>query len=192
MDRWKVQSEQELFRRRMFALKDLECLHPAKGVTHSFVTFSTPDWINVVAETEDGSFVMVRQHRLGTDEITIETPGGLVEPGEDPMETAKRELREETGYEPQEIVLLKALTVNPAIFSNRIFIYLARGCRRLHEQNLDSAEDIEVFTCAPHEIMRMIADGTINHSLIVMVFLIFFLSKWSGYNTEGNPLSQLR
>ena len=97
MDKWIRKSEQELFRRRIFSVKDVECYHPAKKVTHKFFTLQSPDWINVVAETVDHRFIMVRQHRLGTDEITLETPGGIVEEGESAETSALRELLEETG-----------------------------------------------------------------------------------------------
>lgn len=82
MNKWIKKSEQEIFRRRIFAVKDIECYHPDKNVTHRFFTLNTPDWINVVAITEEGLFIMVKQHRMGTDEVTLETPGGLIEEGE--------------------------------------------------------------------------------------------------------------
>ncbi|MBN2159233.1 MAG: NUDIX hydrolase [Spirochaetes bacterium] len=192
MKRWIKKSEEELYRRRIFAVKDVECYHPGKDFTHRFFTLSTPDWINIVALTDDHRFIMVRQHRLGTDEITIETPGGLIEPGESPEETARRELREETGYEAKELHLLKKLSVNPAIFDNYIYYYFAPNCVRIHNQDLDPAEDIEVLTFERDEIMDMIRRGPINHSIIVTAFYLFFLSEWSGMNGKDSDLSGLR
>ncbi len=191
MNRWVIKSSEDIFRRRIFAVKDIECYHPDKDVTHRFFTLSTPDWINIVAVTEDNRYIMVRQHRLGTDEITLETPGGLVEEGESPEETALRELREETGYEAGEIHLLKKLSVNPAIFNNYIYFYFARNCRRIHEQDLDPAEDIEVLTFTRDEIMSMINDGPVSHTIILAAFYLYFLSKWSGLVEKGSPLGQL-
>mgnify|MGYP003804914719 FL=1 len=191
MNKWIIQSENELFRKRIFAIKDMVCHHPDKDVTHRFFTLSSPDWINIVAVTEDGRFIMVRQHRLGTDEITLETPGGLVEGGESPEETARRELREETGYEAGEIHLLKKLTNNPAIFNNYIYFYYAGNCRKVHEQNLDAAEDIEVVTCTRDEIMDMISTGPIHHTIIVSALYLYFLSEWSGLVDTTHPFSRL-
>jgi ADP-ribose pyrophosphatase len=174
MDKWIRKTEQELFRRRIFSVTDVECYHPRKNVTHKFFTLQTPDWINVVARTADGRFIMVRQHRLGTDEITIETPGGIVEEGESPDTSARRELLEETGYEAGEMFLMKKLSVNPAIFNNYIYFYYAPDCRKAGSQNLDLAEDIEVATHTQEEIMELIADGTINHTLIVTACYLYF------------------
>ncbi|MBP7737257.1 MAG: NUDIX hydrolase [Spirochaetes bacterium] len=191
MNKWIIKSENELFRKRIFAMRDLECHHPDKDVTHRFFTLTSPDWINIVATTEDGQFIMVRQHRLGTDEITLETPGGLVEGDESPEETALRELREETGYEAGEIHLLKKLTNNPAIFNNYIYFYYAANCKKVHEQDLDAAEDIEVVTCSRDEIMDMINHGPINHTIIVSALYLYFLSEWSGLVDSGHPFNRL-
>jgi ADP-ribose pyrophosphatase len=173
MDKWIKKSEQELFRRRIFSVKDIECYHPEKKVTHKFFTLQTPDWINVVARTVDNKFIMVRQHRLGTDEITIETPGGIIEEGESPDKSALRELREETGYEAGELCLMKKLSVNPAIFNNYIYFYFARDCRKTGAQSLDLAEDIDVVTYTKSEIMELIGNGTINHTLIVAAYYLY-------------------
>lgn len=191
MNRWVIKSNEELFRRRIFSVKDMECYHPDKDITHRFFTLTTPDWINIVAVTEDDKFIMVRQHRLGTNEITLETPGGLVEDGETPEETALRELREETGYEAGEIHLLKKLTVNPAIFNNNIYFFFAGKCRRIHDQDLDPAEDIEVLTFSRDEIMGMINNGPVNHTIIVAAYYLYFLSEWSGLVETGSPLAAL-
>lgn len=191
MNKWTIQSETELFRKRLFAMKDMVCHHPDKGVTHRFFTLTSPDWINIVAVTEEGKIIMVRQHRLGTDEITLETPGGLVEGNEAPEDTARRELREETGYEAGEIHLLKKLTNNPAIFNNYIYYYFASNCKKIHEQHLDAAEDIEVSICSRDEIMDMIRKGQINHTIIISALYLYFLSEWSGFVETGNPLNRL-
>lgn len=184
MNKWIKKAEQELFRRRIFSVKDVECYHPEKKVTHKFFTLQTPDWINVVARTGDDRFIMVRQHRLGTDEITIETPGGIIESGESPDATARRELLEETGYEAGEMRLMKKLSVNPAIFNNYIYFYFARDCRKTGAQSLDPAEDIEIVTYTGPEIMELIENGTINHTLIVAAYYLYFFQIEAAQNRQ--------
>lgn len=191
MIKWTKQSEREVLTRRIFAVKDIVCYHPVKKINHDFFSLETLDWINVVSITEEGTFILVKQHRLGTDEITIETPGGLVEGSELPEATAARELREETGYEAGEIHLIKKLAVNPAILNNYIYIYYAAKCKKMHEQNLDLAEDIEVLTVTRDEIAEMIRNGTINHSIVTTAFFLYFLSPWSGLVEKDTFLSKL-
>jgi 8-oxo-dGTP pyrophosphatase MutT (NUDIX family) len=177
MKKWIEKSIKTHFSRRLFTLSDVECLHPDKGVTHNFFRIETLDWINVVALTADGKFVLVRQHRLGNGEITIETPGGVMDPGEDPEEAALRELLEETGYEASGMILMGRHAANPAIMNNSVCFYEARNCVRKQEQNLDPAEDIEVLLVDEKTLREMMRDGRISHSIVMTALLMYFDSR---------------
>ena len=157
-----------------------QCYHAGLDLEHDFFMIETFDWINVVAVTEEGKFVMVKQHRLGTGEITVETAGGLIEKGEDPADTALRELAEETGYKPGKMFLLKKLASNPAIMNNHIYFYLALGCTKVQDQDLDGVEDIEIALYSRGEIMEMLSSGVIDHSYVVTAFSLYFLSEHNG------------
>ncbi|PKL39539.1 MAG: NTP pyrophosphohydrolase [Spirochaetae bacterium HGW-Spirochaetae-1] len=174
MKKWIQKQSSELIARRVFTLRDIDCHHPEKDIHHTFFRLETLDWINVIAVTGDNRFIMVKQHRLGNDEITIETTGGLIDHGEDPLEAARRELREETGYSPARMTLLKKLAVNPAIMDNYIYYYLADGCVRVSDQDLDKEEDIEVLTYSRDEIRSMMHNGEIDHALVITGLLLFF------------------
>jgi ADP-ribose pyrophosphatase len=188
MIKWIKKNNIKIFHSKILSLTKNECYHPYKQINHSFISLNSPDWINIVAVTDDKKFIMVKQHRLGIDEITLETPGGLTETDESPEITAIRELQEETGYEAGNIHLLKKLAVNPAILNNNIYFFYAENCKKNHSQTLDEAEDIEVYTFTRDEICEMINNDKINHSLIVTAFYLFFLSRWSGINTAGNNI----
>lgn len=185
MWKWTVKNRRELMGGRIFKILRLECFHPGKEVDHDFYIIESPDWINITALTEDNRFIMVRQHRLGTDECTMETPAGLMEKGEDPLEASKRELLEETGYEAKDLVLLKKLTANPSIMNNSIYFYLATGCRKISDQKLDMAEDIDIILHTPGEVIRMLQDGSINHSIIVTALSLYFLSPFFHEGSGG-------
>ena len=178
MKKWNKKKLKEIYEGRIFSLKQQECFHPKLQVEHDFFILETYDWINVVATTEDNKIIFVKQHRLGTDEITLETPGGIIEKNEDAFDTAKRELLEETGYSSNEIILLKKLSVNPAILNNYIHFYYAPNCKKVSEQQLDLAEDIEVLLYKQNEVIEMIQSGTINHSIIITALSLFFLSPY--------------
>ncbi len=173
MEKWKILEEKDVFKTRVFTIKNLHCYHPGKEVRHGFYILETPDWINVVALTEAGEFIFVKQHRMGTDEHTLETPAGLIEEGEDPLEAAGRELLEETGYEAGTIRLMKRLSANPAIMNNHIHFFCATGCRKTKNQKLDQAEDIEVHLFSPVEVLRMMDSGEINHSVIITALCLY-------------------
>lgn len=132
---------------------------------HDFFLLEFPDWVNVVAIREDGQVILVRQYRHGFEEINLEIPGGVVDPGEEPAVAAARELLEETGYIPEHMQLLSAVSVNPAIQGNWCHMFLATGCRLSGRQNLDGTESIDVETVPLPRLTALLKSGEIHHSL---------------------------
>lgn len=135
-----------------------------------YQVIESPAWINVVALTEDDDVVLVEQYRHGLDLVTLELPGGMVDPGEDAAVAAARELAEETGYTGSEPVLLGSVHPNPAIQNNLCTTWLIEGVRRTAEQDPDEGEHIEVVTVARREIPNLLRQGRITHSLVVAAF----------------------
>jgi 8-oxo-dGTP pyrophosphatase MutT (NUDIX family) len=181
MKKWIIRDRKDIFNGRVFAIQNLLCHHPEKNVDHGFFVLNTPDWINIIPITEDGRFIMVKQHRLGTDEITIETPAGVVERDEPPEKAAVRELEEETGYTPGAVIPLKKLSANPSILSNYIHFFLATGCRKIKTQKLDLAEDIDVQLYTRDEVISLIRGGGINHSVIIAALSLYFMSRHNDF-----------
>jgi 8-oxo-dGTP pyrophosphatase MutT (NUDIX family) len=127
----------------------------------------------MVALTPNEEVVLVKQYRYGTDEITMEIPGGVIHTGEDVLVAAKRELEEETGYSAKNWTLLGSVDANPAFMTNKCYTYLATGCEKTSEQNLDPFEEIEVMTVPLKEIPQLIREQKISHSLVVAAFFLF-------------------
>jgi 8-oxo-dGTP pyrophosphatase MutT (NUDIX family) len=141
---------------------------PRTGKRHDFLVLDSKDWINVVPVTPKGDLVLIRQFRHGTASMVWEVPGGIMdEEDESPEQAAWRELREETGYEPEEMVFLGAVHPNPAIQNNRCHTFLARNARPLEAQKLDGSEDIEVREASWAEVSEMVDQGQISHSLVL-------------------------
>jgi 8-oxo-dGTP pyrophosphatase MutT (NUDIX family) len=140
---------------------------PHSGREHSFLRLDCPDWVNVIAVTEDGRMILIEQYRHGTDSMTIEIPGGAVDPGEAPAVSAVRELEEETGYLAAELIEIGTVEPNPAFLSNRCWTYLALGCRADGETHFDPSEEIDVSLASLTDFGRLIDDGTITHSLVI-------------------------
>jgi 8-oxo-dGTP pyrophosphatase MutT (NUDIX family) len=112
----------------------------------------------------------VRQYRHGTDRVSLEIPGGIVDEHETPADAAVRELAEETGYAGSAPAHLGTVEPNPAVFSNRCHTYLIRDCRPFGDQRLDPGEDIEVTTLPRSEVIAAVADGRIAHALVICAF----------------------
>lgn len=140
---------------------------PRTGARLERVVLETPDWVNVVAFTEAGRVLLVRQYRFGIEAVTAEIPGGMVDPGESPLDAARRELREETGHEAPRWHSLGVLEPNPAIQDNRCHLFLAEGAHRVGAPRLDAGEDIELDEMTPEELRRAVLRGEIRHCIVV-------------------------
>jgi len=133
-----------------------------------FIRIRAPDWVNVVATTDDGQVVLVHQHRWGIDETTLEIPGGVIDPGEEPMTAAVRELAEETGYGDGDWESLGWVWSNPAIQTNRTWLFRARAVRCVGAPQPDPAEEIEVRLVPLAKIAELLRTGGISHALAVV------------------------
>jgi ADP-ribose pyrophosphatase len=173
--RWRKTDDTAVYDARIFTLRRATYFRDEGGkrepIARTYHYFDSCDWANIVPITPEGRVVLVRQFRVGLDDFVIETPGGMVDPSDaSPLEAARRELREETGYESENIVPLGRTHPNPATQNNSIWFFAAFGVRKIGEQRLDPGEDIELEIVDLAEADRMIAEGRISHALVLNAF----------------------
>jgi ADP-ribose pyrophosphatase len=164
--KWRRLSNERVGDYRVFDVGRLE-LEDASGRNrgHAF-TIGASDWCNVIAITPADEIVLVWQYRFGTDELSLEIPGGVIDAGESPEHAAVRELREETGYEAERIELLLAVEPNPALQGNRCFTFVAEGARLATETQFDAMEELETILFPASRIAELLDSGQVTHSLV--------------------------
>ncbi len=159
---------------------------PNGTVFEPFYSYSRRDYVVIVASDTEGNYICVRQFRQGIKEVTTEFPAGGLErsdgkeyraendagSSEDALDAAKRELLEETGYESEEWAHLLTIPSNATIADNYAFMYRARNCRKVSEQNLDNTEFLTVETHTADEIENLIHTGNFQQSVHVMAWLL--------------------
>lgn len=161
---------------RIFRLRSDTKVSPRTGEAHEFVVLECVDWVNVIAITPDQQLVMLEQFRHGTDTVELEVPGGVMDPQDrSPVETAVRELREETGYEGDNARPLGQVFANPAILTNTCHTVIIENCRQHHPTDWDSGEDLVTRLVPMDAVPSLVASGKIRHSLVVVALYHFDL-----------------
>ncbi len=167
---WETLELGEVIDRGVFGLQQITRRSPRTGHAGVYQVLRVAEWTNVVALTPDDQVVLVAQYRHGLDRVTLEIPGGVLEPGEAPADAAARELAEETGYTGETPVLLGTVHPNPAIQDNACITWLIAGARPTRAPSPDEGEDIDVVTVPRREIPSLLRQGRITHSLVVAAF----------------------
>lgn len=181
--RWKTIRERILVDSPViqFIARETESQQEFQKKHHTFYLMKSRDWCNVIPVTATGKIVLVKQHRLGTDETSIEFPGGVCDlEDQDPLATAIRELKEETGYTPLPGAKSQELGwthPNPAIQNNRCFNCIVGPVEKTTSPSLDSGELMETLELSVAEVLDLIQSGQMRHSLIINAFLFLFLEN---------------
>ncbi len=175
---WKEKAADEAYRCRVFSVRDTRSVAP-DGRQGVFSVIHAPDWAIVVPAIEDDlgeRFIMVRQWRHGSKSISLEFPGGVIEPGEDAAAAAARELYEETGWKAESVRELAVMSPNPAIMANRIHFFAAQGLHKDGGQQLDDDEYVDVELVPVDEVRKNMGRAPYVHALMASALAVFYRS----------------
>lgn len=173
---WKSTGTKPLGDFRIFTVRSDRKVSPRTQAEHDFFVIDCANWVNVVAVTPEQQLVMVEQYRHGSNTVELEIPGGMIDQKDaSPVAAGTRELREETGYAGENARLLGQILPNPAIMSNTCYTVLVEKCRCIHPVEFDHGEDLVTRLVPVAEIPRLVAEGKIGHSLVVVALYHFDL-----------------
>lgn len=175
--KWEVISSEYLFRRPWLTARRDTVRMPNGTVIPEFYILEYPDWINVTAITKDGDFVMIRQYRHGIRQTRYELVAGVVDPGEDPLTAAKRELFEETGFGNGEWKEIAVISANPSVTNNWTHCFVATGVERISTQHLEKSEDISVHVLSADEVRSLLVNEEIKQALMLVPLWKYFTEQ---------------
>jgi 8-oxo-dGTP pyrophosphatase MutT (NUDIX family) len=179
---WREETRREVYRSRVLSVWEAASRSP-RGDSHVFTLIDAADWaiiVPVIATERGPEFVMVRQWRHGARELSLEFPGGVFEPGEDALEAAARELREETAYAPGSLRKIGEFSPNPAIMANRCHFFLAENLQPLVKQDLDEDEYVEVALVPEQEVFRGLGRPPYVHALMASAYSLYLQASALG------------
>jgi 8-oxo-dGTP pyrophosphatase MutT (NUDIX family) len=162
---WKLLESKHVYRDRWLQVRADKCELPDGRIMEPYYVIEVPDWTNMVIITKDERIVLVKQYRHAYGSYTLELPGGILEKDELPMDSAKREMQEETGYVSNEVEFLMKISPNPALNNNTAYFFLARNAEKLTNTNFDPFEDIVIETYSKEELKQMLAEGKLQHGV---------------------------
>ena len=170
-----------LFEKRIDRLRN-----PRNGKVFERLVLESVDWVNVVALDADGRSLMIRQYRFGVGYTTLETPGGMVDPGEDSKTAAARELLEETGFASDNWSYLGAVEPNPAFHNHLCHHWLAQDVYRAQTQNLGDGESIALEFMTEEQVRAAVVSGELKHALALSALSRVF-SVWPMPFEQADP-----
>lgn len=163
--KWTVLESRRLVDDRYLSLRLDRCRTPHGAIVERYYVLEFAPWVNMVAITPQNELVMVRQYRHGIERTLLELPCGYVDPGEEPLAAAKRELAEETGYSGHEFIEVGRLSANPATHNNLTHCYLIPNAFRVGEPQPEKTEQLEVVLKPLPDVIRMMESGELLQAL---------------------------
>ncbi len=164
--KWKTLESEYLFRDRWLTVRKDRVQLPEGPVIPNYYVLEYPDWISVTGITKNGEFILVKQYRHGIGKVSYELCGGMADPEDaSPLETAKREMLEETGYGNGNWEEYMVISANPGILSNLTYCYLATDLELIREPELDETEQLTVHLFSLEEVKKMLLQNEFLQAL---------------------------
>lgn len=167
----KTISSKTIYEGRALSLR-IDAVRTASGreSTREIVVHS--ECVAIIPVDDEGNILLVKQYRKAVEKELLEIPAGGIEPGEDPPGAVRRELQEETGFQPGKVTRLGGFYSSPGFCTEYLHLYLATGLTP-HRLYAEDTEDISVVRIKPEEIRGLILSGAICDSKSIAGLLTY-------------------
>lgn len=173
---WKTLRSEYLIRRPWMTARQDKVELPDGRINDHYYVLEYPDWVNTIAITKDGLYIVEQQWRHAEGCVSTEICAGVIEPGETPLEAARRELQEETGFGGGTWTELLTCSPNSSTMNNHCHSFLAEGVEQISGQHLDRNEDISVMFLERQELFRLLQEGQIHQAMMQAPLWKYFYS----------------
>lgn len=168
---WKLLNSTQVADCRVFTVHRHLSQPPNSSETFDFYVLRCNNWVEVIPMTKNREVILVEQYRPGTHSVTLEIPGGIIDPTDESSQKAgARELLEETGYRAEEVIHIGRNYPNPPVQGNYCDVFLATNVEMVQQPTFDKFEDIELKIVPYDQIPDLIRTGAISHGLVVAAF----------------------
>lgn len=166
--KWEVVESEYLHKRPWLTVRRETLQMPDGRLVPEYYVLEYSDWVNIIALTKEGKFILVKQYRPGIQATCLELCAGVQE-GSDasPLESAQRELLEETGYAGGEWSEFMRLSPNASAMSNFSYCFIAKGVEKIADQSLDASEELTVHLFSREELEELLLQGKIVQATMV-------------------------
>ena len=174
LEPWKILTRERVHHSPVFDIYIEKAVCPRNGKAGNFHIIDCPrSWVNIAAVTKRDELVMVRQYRHGSKKFELETPGGCIEKGEDPLTAGIRELREETGYIGENARIIGKVSPNPALQGNYCYAMFVENVEKTTDTEFDDGEDIFTTRIPYAKVKELVLSGEINHGLVLNTLMFY-------------------
>lgn len=177
---WLKKKSDYIISNKWVRLRKDHVMLPDNTEIDDFYVIERPNLVHVIAITIDNQFILEKQYRYAIDMDCYELCAGIIEPNETPLEAAKRELLEETGYSGGEWTPYGEYAIDPSNMTDISYAFVAKGVKKVREQKLDSTESLEVELVSREKLVKLIRSNQIISGLMLAPLWRFI----ANYNTK--------
>ncbi len=157
---WKIEESNYLIDDQWLKVRVDKCSMPDGKIVQPYYVLEYPTWVNVFGITKKNEVVLIKQYRHGLRRTVLELPcGAMEEQDKSPMDAARRELLEETGYTSENFIQTGIVSPNPANHNNLTYCFLALNLEKVKTPHLDETEDLETVLKPYSDTVKMLKNG---------------------------------